>query len=141
MLFWLESSVIKTEFTPLFYRDTYLILLSIILVLFLIAFIIFQIISLFNNRFWSLSQMHSVYECGFLPFEEARVQFEPKFYMIALSSTIFDLEISFLFPWLLVFNQLNLFSLCLFFPPPPSILFGIIYEYKQGLFDWSIIIK
>jgi len=96
-----------------------------------------MIVTIFNNRFWNISQMQSIYECGFLPFEEARVRFEPKFYMVALSFIIFDLEICFVFPWLLVFQFLHVYFFVLFFIFLLLILFGIVYEWKNGIFDWN----
>lgn len=78
----------------------------------------------------------SSYECGFNPFGDARNKFEVKFYLIAILFIIFDLEISFLFPWTVILYKINLFGFI-------SMLFflfilalGFIYEWLVGALDW-----
>jgi len=79
----------------------------------------------------------SAYECGFDPFDDARNTFDVRFYLIAILFIIFDLEISFFFPWSVVVNGLPLFafwSMMLFL----SILtVGFIYEWKKGSLEWE----
>ena len=137
-MFFIKTEVSLTQFKQNFYFDNYRVLFIILLLLILIGIIIYIIIILFNNRFWTITQMQSIYECGFLPFEEARVRFEPKFYMVALSFIVFDLEICFIFPWLLIYNHIT--TLCfLFFLLFLSLIFiGIFYEWKMGIFNWSM---
>jgi NADH:ubiquinone oxidoreductase subunit 3 (subunit A) len=138
-MIFIKTNVALFQFKQTFYFDNYRVLLILILVLIVIGIIIFFSVNIFNNRFWTITQMHSIYECGFLPFEEARVRFEPKFYMVALSFTIFDLEICFIFPWLLIYNHISMLCFLLFFLFLLLILVGIFYEWKMGIFDWSTV--
>jgi NADH:ubiquinone oxidoreductase subunit 3 (subunit A) len=138
-MFFIKTNVSLFQFKQTFYFDNYRVLLILILVLIVIGIIIFFLVNIFNNRFWTITQMHSIYECGFLPFEEARVRFEPKFYMVALSFIIFDLEICFIFPWLLIFNHISMLGFLLFSLFLLLILVGIFYEWKMGIFDWSTV--
>lgn len=79
----------------------------------------------------------SPYECGFEPFENARIRFDVRFYLIAILFIIFDLEIAFMFPWAVVFIELDLYS---FFSMGLFLLFliiGFIYEWKKGALEWE----
>ena len=122
---------------PMFYFDCYLIILILILVTILISVVIFTIINIFGTRFWFDTSMHSVYECGFLPFAEAHIQFESKFYMIALSFIIFDLETCFFFPWFLTFLYQDIYSYLFFLIFFVTVIAGLIYEWRIGLLDWK----
>lgn len=83
------------------------------------------------------AQKNSPYECGFEPFESARVPFNIHFYLVALLFIVFDLEIAFLFPWALSLRTIGWFgfwSMILFL----SILtVGFIYEWKKGALEWE----
>mgnify|MGYP001236133256 FL=1 len=79
----------------------------------------------------------SVYECGFEPFEDSRMEFDVRFYLVAILFIIFDLEIAFLFPWAISLGQIGLFGfvsvmIFLFILP-----IGFIYEWKKGALDWE----
>ena len=79
----------------------------------------------------------SVYECGFSPFSDSRNKFEVKFYIISILFIIFDLEIVFLFPWVIVLNNLGFlgfFSIILFLF---ILLIGFIYEWFRGALNWN----
>lgn len=99
----------------------------------IIALMAFSILSVYHNLD---SDKLSSYECGFQPFEDARIPFEVRFYIIGVLFIIFDLEIIFLFPWVLTFNSLNLwgFYSMLFFIA--LIALGIYYEWKNGALDY-----
>ena len=79
----------------------------------------------------------SPYECGFEPFEDSRMKFEVRFYLVAILFIIFDLEIAFLFPWAISLGNIGLLgysSMMIFL----SILtVGFIYEWKKGALDWE----
>lgn len=80
----------------------------------------------------------SAYECGFDPFEDSRSPFDVRFYLVAIFFIIFDLEVIFLFPLVMVIDQLSFFSyffigLFLFF-----LIFGFIYEVAYSALDWSL---
>jgi NADH-quinone oxidoreductase subunit A len=78
----------------------------------------------------------SAYECGFLPFEDARDRFEIKFYIVAILFVIFDLEISFLFPWAIAAHDLGVLG---FFNMSGFLIIltlGFIFEWERGILDW-----
>ena len=79
----------------------------------------------------------SAYECGFEPFEDSRMEFDVRFYLVAILFIIFDLEIIFLFPWAVAFDQVGLFGFLsmMFFLFVLTI--GFIYEWKKGALDWD----
>ena len=79
----------------------------------------------------------SAYECGFNAFDDARMKFDVRFYLVAILFIIFDLEVSFLFPWAAAFGKLGLFgfwSMMLFLA---ILTVGFIYEWKQGALEWD----
>lgn len=77
------------------------------------------------------------FECGFKPFEDARLPFDVKFYLIAILFIIFDLETAFLFPWAVAMHHLGWlgFSAVLFFVG--LLVVGFIYEWKKGALEWE----
>ena len=79
----------------------------------------------------------SAYECGFNPFDDARSTFDVRFYLVAILFLIFDLEVSFLFPWSLVLGKLPFFgfwSMILFLV---VLTIGFIYEWYKGALEWE----
>lgn len=80
---------------------------------------------------------NSPYECGFDPFDDSRGRFEVKFYLVAILFIIFDLEIIFLFPWAIAFNEIGLFGYLsmMFFLLVLTI--GFVYEWMKGALDWN----
>jgi NADH-quinone oxidoreductase subunit A len=83
------------------------------------------------------SEKLSAYECGFNAFDDARMKFDVRFYLVAILFIIFDLEVSFLFPWAVAFGELGLFgfwSMMLFLA---VLTIGFIYEWKKGALEWS----
>lgn len=79
----------------------------------------------------------SPYECGFEPFDDARGQFDVRFYLVAILFIIFDLEIAFLFPWAVALKDIGVFGFwsMMFFLGILTI--GFIYEWKKGALDWE----
>lgn len=79
----------------------------------------------------------SAYECGFEAFQDARVPFDVRFYLVSILFIIFDLEIAFLFPWAIVLKDLPLLGFLgmMFFLFVLTI--GFIYEWKKGALDWK----
>ena len=79
----------------------------------------------------------SAYECGFEPFEDSRMEFDVRFYLVAILFIIFDLEIAFLFPWAISLGNIGLlgFSSMMIFLFILTI--GFIYEWKKGALDWD----
>ena len=80
---------------------------------------------------------HSAYECGFEPFEDSRMEFDVRFYLVAILFIIFDLEIAFLFPWAISLGNIGIlgFSSMMIFLFILTI--GFIYEWKKGALDWE----
>jgi NADH-quinone oxidoreductase subunit A len=79
----------------------------------------------------------SAYECGFNAFDDARMKFDVRFYLVAIIFIIFDLEVAFLFPWAITFGQLGalgFWSMMLFLA---VLTVGFIYEWKKGALEWD----
>jgi NADH-quinone oxidoreductase subunit A len=79
----------------------------------------------------------SAYECGFEPFDNARSQFDVRFYLVAILFIIFDLEVAFLFPWAVSLGHIGLFgfwSMILFLG---VLTIGFIYEWCKGALEWE----
>ena len=112
----------------------------IILKYFLVCFLL--VLALFVFSFFFVFQRpdpekFSSYECGFNPFGDARTKFEVRFYLVGILFIIFDLEITFLFPWVIVSLKLlpvGIFSMIFFII---ILTIGFIYEWVKGALDWS----
>ena len=83
------------------------------------------------------SEKVSPCECGFNPFDDARHKFDVRFYLVAILFIIFDLEVTFLFPWALTLNQQTLFGFWSMFVFLLILTVGFIYEWKKGALDWE----
>jgi len=79
----------------------------------------------------------SPYECGFEAFENARMKFDVRYYLVAILFIIFDLEIAFLFPWAIVLDQLGLFGFWAMVLFLGILVVGFIYEWKKGALEWE----
>ena len=79
----------------------------------------------------------STYECGFEAFDDARMKFDVRFYLVAILFIIFDLEIAFLFPWSVVLEELGAFGLVSMFIFLLLLVIGFIYEWKKGALEWE----
>ena len=79
----------------------------------------------------------SPYECGFLPFEDARMQFDVRYYLIAIQFIIFDLEIIFIVPWTQVFMEIGVRSLVTMGLFVGMLFLGFIYVWKRGALEWE----
>jgi NADH:ubiquinone oxidoreductase subunit 3 (subunit A) len=79
----------------------------------------------------------SAYECGFDPFDDARSRFDVQFYLVAILFIIFDLEVTFLFPWALVLNRVSLFGFWSMMVFLLILTIGFVYEWRKGALDWS----
>ena len=79
----------------------------------------------------------SAYECGFDPFDDARSRFDVQFYLVAILFIIFDLEVTFLFPWALVLNKVSLFGFWSMMVFLLVLTIGFVYEWRKGALDWS----
>ena len=79
----------------------------------------------------------SPYECGFEAFEDARMQFDIRYYLIAIQFIIFDLEIAFLFPWAVNFRNLGIVGLTEMGIFISLLVLGFIYVWKKGALEWE----
>jgi len=79
----------------------------------------------------------SAYECGFNAFDDARMTFDVRFYLVAILFIIFDLEVSFLFPWAVTFGDLGLFGFWSMIVFLGVLTIGFIYEWRKGALEWD----
>ena len=79
----------------------------------------------------------SPYECGFIPFEDARMQFDVRYYLVAIQFIIFDLEIIFIVPWTQVFMEIGARSLVTMGLFVGMLFLGFIYVWKRGALEWE----
>ena len=79
----------------------------------------------------------SPYECGFEAFEDARMKFDVRYYLLAILFIIFDLEIAFLFPWAVVFERIGLIALIEMALFIGLLVVGFIYIWKKGALEWE----
>ena len=79
----------------------------------------------------------SPYECGFEAFEDARMKFDVRYYLIAILFILFDLEIAFLFPWAVVLQEIGLFGFLAMVLFLAILVVGFIYEWMKGALEWE----
>jgi NADH-quinone oxidoreductase subunit A len=83
------------------------------------------------------AEKNSPYECGFEAFEDSRMKFDVRYYLVAILFIIFDLEIAFLFPWAIVLDQIGTFGLVAMGIFLSVLVVGFIYEWKKGALEWE----
>ena len=83
------------------------------------------------------AEKNSPYECGFEAFEDSRMKFDVRYYLVAILFIIFDLEIAFLFPWAIVLDQIGAFGLAAMGVFLMILVIGFIYEWKKGALEWE----
>lgn len=79
----------------------------------------------------------SPYECGFDAFENARMPFDVRYYLVAILFIVFDLEIAFVFPWAVVFRELGVFGLVEMGVFLTLLVIGFVYVWKRGALEWE----
>ncbi len=121
------ASYLASEYTPIF----------IFIIVALAMGVVPLVLTFFVASQRPDSEKLSAYECGFEAFEDARMQFDVRFYLVAILFVVFDLETAFMFPWAVVLDQIGLFGfveMMLFL----LILFvGYIYAWKKGALQWE----
>jgi len=80
---------------------------------------------------------NSPYECGFEAFEDARMQFDVRYYLVAILFILFDLEIAFLFPWAVSLREIGASGFWAMMVFLAILVVGFIYEWKKGALDWE----
>ena len=113
--------------------------LSIIIFLFIsllisIGFILINFISSPSNPD---PEKLSAYECGFDAFDDSRMEFDVRFYLVAILFIIFDLEIAFLFPWAITLGKIGIFGFWSMMIFLAVLTIGFIYEWKKGALEWE----
>ena len=83
------------------------------------------------------AEKNSPYECGFEAFEDARMQFDVRYYLVAILFIIFDLEIAFLFPWAVVLEDIGMAGFWAMIVFLALLTIGFIYEWKKGALEWE----
>ena len=79
----------------------------------------------------------SAYECGFNAFDDSRMEFDVRFYLVAILFIIFDLEIAFLFPWAITLGKIGVFGFWSMMIFLAVLTIGFIYEWKKGALEWE----
>jgi len=79
----------------------------------------------------------SAYECGFNAFDDARMKFDVRFYLVAILFIIFDLEVAFLFPWAITLGTIGVFGFWSMVVFLSVLTVGFIYEWKKGALEWE----
>jgi NADH-quinone oxidoreductase subunit A len=79
----------------------------------------------------------SAYECGFEAFDDARMRFDVRFYLVALLFIIFDLEVAFLFPWAISLKEVGVFGFWSMMVFLAVLTVGFIYEWRKGALEWD----
>ncbi len=95
------------------------------------------VLTLFVSEQKPNAEKMSAYECGFEAFEDARLQIDVRFYLLAILFVIFDLESAFLFPWAIVLDQIGLFGFVEMVMFLVILLVGYVYAWKKGALQWE----
>jgi NADH-quinone oxidoreductase subunit A len=79
----------------------------------------------------------SAYECGFNAFDDARMKFDVRFYLVSILFIIFDLEVAFLFPWAVAFKEVGAFGFWSMMVFLAVLTVGFVYEWRKGALEWD----
>lgn len=83
------------------------------------------------------SEKISAYECGFNPFDDARMKFDVRFYLVAILFVIFDLEAVYLFPWAVTFKEIGAVGYWTMMVFITELIIGFIYAWRKGALEWD----
>jgi len=83
------------------------------------------------------NEKNSPYECGFEAFEDSRMKFDVRYYLVAILFILFDLEIAFMFPWAIVLDKIGYFGFWAMVIFLGILVVGFIYEWKKGALEWE----
>lgn len=83
------------------------------------------------------AEKNSPYECGFEAFDDARMKFDVRYYLVAILFILFDLEIAFLFPWAIVLKEIGMFGFVSMLVFLGILTVGFIYEWMKGALEWE----
>ncbi len=96
-----------------------------------------RIVSLLLGTYRPEADKLAPYECGITPFEDARMKFDVRYYLVAILFILFDLEIAFLFPWAVTLNEIGLFGFVSMIVFLAILVVGFIYEWMKGALEWE----
>ena len=140
-------SLVLERFRPLFVKGEHpemlanylpvLIFLTVATGLALVLMSLGLVLGRWKSRSRGDAQKLSPYECGFEAFEDSRMKFDVRYYLVAILFIIFDLEIAFLFPWAVVLEHIGVFGLIAMGIFLFILVVGFIYEWKKGALEWD----
>ena len=111
------------------------------ILLFIIIGVIFGMVPIAAGKLLATSrpdpEKNSPYECGFEAFEDSRMKFDVRFYLVAILFIIFDLEIAFLFPWAVALHDIGMFGFMAMVIFLAILVIGFVYEWKKGALEWE----
>jgi NADH-quinone oxidoreductase subunit A len=111
------------------------------ILLFILVGLAFGIVPIMAGRLMAPnkpdSEKLSPYECGFEAFEDARMKFDVRYYLVAILFILFDLEIAFLFPWAVVLEEIGMFGFVSMVIFLGILVVGFIYEWMKGALEWE----
>ncbi|GIT34864.1 MAG: NADH-quinone oxidoreductase subunit A [Gammaproteobacteria bacterium] len=116
--------------------ENYLPILFFLSVALVLGLLMLSIGFLFGKGTKSKAKL-SPYECGFDPFEDARIPFDVRYYLVAILFIIFDLEIAFLFPWAISLNEIGIAGIIAMGIFLLVLVIGFIYEWNKGALEWD----
>ena len=99
--------------------------------------LVMVVASLLAARQKPYAEKLSAYECGFNAFDDARMKFDVRFYLVAILFIIFDLEVAFLFPWAVVAKEIGWFGFWSMMTFLGVLTIGFIYEWNKGALEWD----
>jgi NADH-quinone oxidoreductase subunit A len=114
-----------------------LIFLGIATVLAVVMLVLGSGLGRYFSRFHDDKAKRSPYECGFEAFEDSRMKFDVRYYLVAILFIVFDLEIAFLFPWAVALGKIGGFGLIAMAVFLTILVVGFIYEWKKGALEWD----
>lgn len=133
-------SLVNIRLTLLILKMTFLFSEYRILLLYTVIVFSLSILIFFASYFIaernSYAEKLSAYECGFDPFDDARNEFDIRFYLVAILFLVFDLEASFLFPWSLVLGSISSFGFWSIIDFILELIIGFFYVWKIGALEW-----
>ena len=111
------------------------------ILIFLLVAVLFGCLLLFLGRVLAPNRPDkeklSPYECGFEAFEDSRMKFDVRYYLVAILFIIFDLEIAFLFPWAIVLEEIGVFGFLAMMLFLAILVVGFVYEWMKGALEWE----
>lgn len=113
------------------------ILISFFIILSLVLGLVIMVFSLLLSKSLPDLEKNSSYECGFEPFEDARNQFDVRFYIVAILFIIFDVEVLYLFPWVVCLKEIGLFGFWMMYVFLMVLAIGFVYEFFRGALEWQ----